>query len=80
MNGLIVQWGTQKATDYQESAISFFPSFSNGNSYYLNFVTQYERKDDYYRHQVYNKSGSSCTVCDYSINTTNNFDWFAIGY
>ena len=80
MNGLIIQWGTQKSTDHQISTISFHVSFSNGNSYYLNFITHDERNDDYYRHQVYNKSGSSCYICDYNINTTSNFDWFAIGY
>ena len=79
-NGLIIQWGTQKSTDHQISTISFHVSFSNGNSYYLNFITQNEGNDDYYRHQVYNKSGSSCYICDYNMNTTSNFDWFAIGY
>ena len=80
MNGLIRQWGTQKATGHQESTVAFYVPFSNGNSYYINFITQRDVNDDYYLHRVANKNGSSCTVYDYNINTSNFFDWFATGY
>ena len=80
MNGLIIQWGTQKATEYQISTISFPVSFSNANSYYVNFITHYGGNDDYYNHCISKTSGSSCVVYDYNINTSNYFDWFAIGY
>ena len=79
MNGLIRQWGTQKATEHQKSTVAFYVPFSNGNSYYINFITQKDGNDEYYRHQVTNKNGSSCTVHDYNINTSNFFDWLAIG-
>ena len=81
MDGLLIQWGTQKSTANQQSTIYFNNiSFSNANSYYVEFITHYDKNDAYYKHSVSKTSGSSCTVYDYNIYTSSNFDWIAIGY